>query len=109
MSAGPHLSRRLRLEGPARAPDGAGGFVEVWEHLGIIWAEVAPRTGRDDATISRLGLRITVRAAPQGAPSRPTPQQRFVDGTRIYRIEAVTETDPEGRYLTCYASEEAGA
>lgn len=109
MSARPHLSRRLRLEGPARVADGAGGFTEVWQVLGHIWAEVAARTGRDDATISRLGLRITVRAAPQGAPSRPTPQQRFVDGSRIYRIEAVTEADPEGRYLTCYASEEAGA
>ena len=109
MSAAPHLSRRLRLEGPARVPDGAGGFTESWTPLGFIWAEVAPRTGRGDATVSRQGLRITVRAAPQGAPSRPTAQQRFVDGTRIYRIEAVTEADPRGRYLTCFASEETAA
>ncbi len=109
MSGAPHLSRRLALQGPQRVPDGAGGFTETWVTLGHIWGEVAPRTGRDDATISELGLKITIRAAPQGAPSRPTAQQRFLDGTRIYRIEAVTEADPEGRYLTCFASEETGA
>lgn len=109
MSRAPQMTRRLILEGPERVPDGAGGFQEAWVPLGHIWAEVMPRTGRDDGEISRLGLRITVRAAPQGAPSRPTPQQRFRDGSRLYRIEAVTESDPTGRYLTCFASEETGA
>ena len=27
----------------------------------------------------------------------------------FFRIEAVTETDPSGRYLLCFASEETGA
>lgn len=56
-----------------------------------------------------MGFRITVRAAPQGAPSRPTPLQRFRDGARLFAIEAVTEADPEGRFLVCFAREEEGA
>jgi head-tail adaptor len=55
-----------------------------------------------------MGYRITVRAAPQGAPSRPKPSQRFRDGARIFSIDAVTESDPGGRFLVCFATEEEG-
>lgn len=105
----PELSRRLLLEGPVRVPDGAGGFAETWQPLGQVWGEVRPRTGRDSGDLARMGFRITVRAAPQGAPSRPTPLQRFRDGARLFAIEAVTEADPEGRFLVCFAREEEGA
>jgi hypothetical protein len=33
---------------------------------------------------------------------------RFRDGARLYRIEAVQESDPMGRFLTCFAVEEVG-
>jgi head-tail adaptor len=107
----PQLTRRLVLEAPDRVPDGAGGYEETWVSLGHVWADVAPRgAGQEvDAAASRLNHRITLRAAPQGAPSRPTASMRFRDGARIYRIDAVTEADTSGRYLLCFASEETGA
>lgn len=109
MSA-PNLNRKLTLEAPQQVPDGAGGFQETWMPLGIIWAAVEARTGRETAgnllTISTVSYRIIVRAAPQGAPSRPMPDQRFVDGSRVFRIQAVADRDPDGRFLTCFASEE---
>jgi head-tail adaptor len=107
----PALSRRLVLEAPERVADGAGGYVETWVARGAHWAEVVPRgAGREvDAAASRLNLRITVRAAPPGAPSRPSAAMRFRDGERLYRIEAVTEADGLGRYLVCFATEETGA
>lgn len=107
----PDFSRRLVLEAPERVADGAGGYTEIWAVRGWLWAEVAPRgVGREvDARASRLNFRITVRGAPPDAPSRPTPAMRFRDGVRLFRIEAVTEADPSGRYLVCFASEETGA
>jgi head-tail adaptor len=110
MSA-PVLNRRLTLEAPQRLPDGAGGFTETWVPLGRVWAEVLARgAGREvDAAASRLFLKITMRASPHGASSRPTPTMRFREGARLYRIEAVTEADATGRYLICFASEETGA
>jgi len=105
----PNLSRRLLLEAPLRVADGAGGYNEVWQPLGNVWGEVAPRTGRESGDVARMGYKITVRAAPQGAPSRPTPSQRFRDGSRLFFIDAVTEADPEGRFLICFATEEEGA
>jgi hypothetical protein len=53
--------------------------------------------------------RIIVRASAVGAPSRPKPEQRFRDGSRIYKIAAVTEADPRGHYLLCVATEETVA
>ena len=113
MKRAPVLNRKLVLEAPVRTPDGAGGFGRNWMVLGTLWAQVDGRTGRGITIgpheIGSVPVRITVRGAPAGAPSRPEPDQRFRDGTRSYAIQAVTEADPEGRYLICYAIEGVAA
>ncbi|MDX1779806.1 MAG: head-tail adaptor protein [Thalassovita sp.] len=105
----PRLTRPLLLEDPARVADGAGGFAESWTVLGQVWAELSLRSGRERGGFSTARFRIVVRAAPQGSTMRPRPDQRFRDGARLFRIEAVSERDPEGRFLTCYANEEVVA
>ena len=109
----PKLNRVLSLEERLRTPDGAGGFSETWQALGLIWAELKAGTGReagiDFATLSRVPYKITVRAAPYGAASRPKADQRFRDGTRVFSILAVTEAGTDGRYLICNAVEEEAA
>lgn len=104
------LTTRLDLQRLLSMPDGAGGAHETWSHVGTLWAEVRPRGGReglgDAGQVSVTGLRIVVRALPQGHSGRPRPEQRFVDGSRVYRINSVTEADPGGRYLLCLCDEE---
>lgn len=106
----PRLNRHLMLEHRERVPDGAGGFDDTWVSLGALWADVQARTGRDASgeavSLSTTGYRIIVRAAPFGAPSRPSPGQRFREGTRIFRIQAVAEADARARHLTCFCEEE---
>ncbi|MBL9049274.1 MAG: head-tail adaptor protein [Tabrizicola sp.] len=106
----PHLNRTLVLEGVVRTPDGAGGFSSVWTALGTVFAEVLPGSGSDvlgeERMLSAVPYRVTVRGTPVGAPSRPKPGQRFREGTRLFLIQAVTERDPDGRYLTCFSREE---
>jgi head-tail adaptor len=113
MSGRVHLNRKLVLETPTEAPDGAGGVLRGWEALGTVWAEVEARTGReregDGAQVSLTGYRITLRAAPVGSSQRPRPEQRFREGVRVFRITAVAERDPRGRFLTCFAEEEVVA
>ena len=105
-----HLNRALVLEGSVRAPDGAGGFTTTWTALGTLWAEVLPGSGSDtlgeERMLSAVPYRITVRAAPVGSNSRPVAGQRFREGTRLFLIQAVTERDQFGRYLTCFSREE---
>lgn len=105
----PNINRKLVLEAPQRVADGAGGYTETWQALGIIWGEVLPRGAGREVEASELKLKITVRAAPQGAPSRPSAMMRFRDVDRLYRIDAVTEAEAAGRYLVCFAQEEVGA
>lgn len=107
------LNRLLKLEHRQRVADGAGGYAEAWHELGELWAEVTVRTGRGAdyglLPTGRTAWRIVVRGAPFGTPSRPVAGQRFRDGARVYRIDAVAERDPEGRYLVCFATEEVAA
>ena len=109
----PHLNRKLVLEGPVRSPDGAGGFTQSWTALGTHWASVEARTGREraqgGATVSSMSFRVIVRSAPVGSPARPSPDQRFREGNRVFVIRAIAERDPGGRYLTCFTDEEVAA
>jgi len=109
----PRLNRLLALEEAQRTPDGAGGFTEVWTELGQLWGEITSRSGRErseaEVPLSTVGVRIVVRGAPVGAPSRPKPEQRFREGARLFVIQAVSEADPEAHYLTCFAVEEVAS
>ncbi|WP_170782621.1 phage head closure protein [Ruegeria lacuscaerulensis] len=109
----PRLNRKLVLEAPVRSADGAGGYTETWAALGTVWAEVTARSGSERSVagvpISRVGYRIVVRGAPQGSSMRPSPDQRFSEGSRRFVIRAVAERDPRGQYLTCFADEEVAA
>lgn len=105
----PRLTRRLTLEAPAAAPDGAGGLVEDWAPLGLHWAAlVATRGGERVSTAgreSRVSHRAFIRWAAEGRPERPTPAQRFREGGRVFDILAVTEADGERRRLVCWLEE----
>jgi SPP1 family predicted phage head-tail adaptor len=104
------LTSELVLERLIAVPDGAGGQHESWETLGTVWGAVTPRTGRESVgeagQVSVTGFRIVVRAVPVGHSARPLPEQRFRAGDRVFRINSVTEADPEARFLMCVCDEE---
>ena len=104
------LNRRLTLEHAVRVADGAGGYTEAWVPLGELWAFVKAGSGRErfgaGVTVSSVPYRIVVRGAPVGSDARPKPDQRFREGARVFRIVGVAEYDSDGRYLTCFVTEE---
>lgn len=108
-----NLSRRLVLETPQNVADGAGGYSVNWVALGTLWGELRAGAGREttatEVNLSAVSYRITVRGAPMGSDARPKPEQRLRDDTRLFTILAVTERDPQGQYLTCFAREEVPA
>ncbi|WP_288948190.1 head-tail adaptor protein [uncultured Paracoccus sp.] len=113
----PRMTVPLVVESSARLPDGMGGFRQSWQEVGRIWAEM--RSGAGGERVAALGTqsvvtwRITVRAAPAGDARRPRPGQRLRLGegaqARRFRIDAVAESDPGGRWLVCIAQEEIPA
>ncbi|AUH34160.1 head-tail adaptor protein [Paracoccus tegillarcae] len=108
--AEPRLNVPLVLESPVRQSDGMGGHRLAWQTVGKIWAEMRAGSGRERSgqagAQSVVRWRIVTRAAVSGDPRRPGPEQRLRLGERVFRIEAVAESDPDGRYLTCFAREE---
>ncbi|MGR3270433.1 head-tail adaptor protein [Thalassococcus profundi] len=109
----PDLRHALVLEAPETSPDGAGGWTTSWTEMGTVWAALLPRSGRESTgeagALATANYRIVVRGAQQGHGARPQPGQRFRLGVRLWAIQAVTEADAQGRYLTCYAQEEVAA
>ena len=109
----PRLDRRMVLEAPERVADGAGGFQLAWVVRGVLWVALKPGAGREAAGVevraAQVPYRITVRAAPVGSAARPRPEDRLRDGARLFTLLAVTEEDPRGQYLTCFAREEEPA
>jgi len=103
-------NRRFVLEAAQRLPDGAGGVTETWVALGAIWGALDPGTGREaereTLPVGAVRAKIVVRAVPPGRPSRPQPGQRLREGGRVFRILAVSDEDPAGRYLTCHTLQE---
>lgn len=106
----PRLTRLLTLERPARSPDGAGGFEVTWVAQGELWAQLVAGHARlaagEEVIAPQLGYRVTVRAAAVGTDLRPEAGWRFRENARLFAILAVTEADPEGRYLLCHCREE---
>ncbi len=107
------LNRPMALEEAQATDDGAGGHELAWVTLGTLWTELRPVSGRElrgeIVPESQMRFRIFLRAAPQGSPQRPRPDQRFREGTRIFRILTVSEADPLGAFLICHAHEEVPA
>ncbi|MFV0301770.1 MAG: head-tail adaptor protein [Paracoccus sp. (in: a-proteobacteria)] len=106
----PRLNVPLLLETPLRQGDGMGGNRVAWQAVGRLWAAMsavggAERSGQAGAQ-SVVSWRIVTRGAPEGDPRRPRPEQRLRLGERVFRIDAVAERDPDGRFLTCFAREE---
>lgn len=107
------LNRPMVLEEVATTPDGAGGYTSTWTELGTLWAELRAGSGTQQrgtiAPEGRMSFRIYLRAAPQGSPQRPRPDQRLREGARVFTILAVSEADPQGAFLLCHAREEVPA
>ena len=103
------LNRRLVLEDPVLQPDGAGGRSTVWTPLGMLWAEIRPKSGGElyagGAERARVGYRLVVRAAPVGSQQRPRAAQRLREGSRYFDILAVADFGTDGKYLEIHAQE----
>ena len=91
MTAPGDLNRRLTLQAPVEADDGAGGVTRSFADVTTLWAQVQPLAARADIAAGSLGaaLRhtIVVRACDD-----VTTRHQFTEGDRVYRVIAVRES-----------------
>jgi SPP1 family predicted phage head-tail adaptor len=83
------LNRRLVLQAPVEADDGAGGVTRSFTTVAAVWAQVVPQSARADVAADSRGAalryRITIRAR-----NDVTTQHQLLDGTTIYRVIAAS-------------------
>lgn len=109
----PVMNTELILEESQQVADGGGGYQVVWSPVGTLWAEVSSTSARERVVagrgIAELSHQIIVRGAPENSPRRPSVQQRFRSGNRVFQIFGIANYDSRGRYLTCWAKEAVAA
>jgi SPP1 family predicted phage head-tail adaptor len=98
------LRRRLLLEAPVEAPDGAGGSLRTFETVAAVWAQVEWLSGDErwqgGRPEQRVSHRITLRWRAGVDAGR-----RLRDGEQSFDIRAVGDPDGGRRRLVCLVEE----
>ena len=100
-----HLNRRLVLEAPVEAGDGAGGVARSYLAVTTLWAKVTPQTARADVSADSLGAALRFRVVIRNRHD-VTPRHRLREGVRLFRVIAARESD-DRRFLEIDAEERA--
>jgi SPP1 family predicted phage head-tail adaptor len=91
------LNRRLVLEEPLEAPDGAGGVARSFAPVMTLWANVEPVSARGAVVADAPGATVTHRIIVRRRAAITT-RHRFVEGTTVYRIVSLRD-DGTRRFL----------
>ncbi len=98
------MRHRVVLEAPLRVPDGAGGIIESWTEVAVLWARFIPRSGGEafsaDGISGTLTHDITLRPHPDLVP-----RNRITLLNKTYHILAVRPPAEPGGRVTCLCEE----
>ena len=88
------LKTRLVVQQPVDTPDDQGGAVRTWTTFATVWAQVTTLAARESVEADSNGVTQRYRILLRSNLSL-TPDHRFSDGARIYRISAIRNRDDE--------------
>ena len=102
--------RPVTLRGSTDTSDGAGGTVQAWSDIGVIWVREHRSRGLLSNSTGVGGFRsqkvFETRATGPGSPSRPKAGQRLADGARVYSVVHVDHGGPSANMLQVTVVEE---
>jgi SPP1 family predicted phage head-tail adaptor len=98
------MRRRLAIEIPVEAADGAGGIIRSFASVGTVWAQVSWRGGTERWLAGRpeqaAQIRITMRWR-----AGMTAGMQMRDGARVFEIISVGDPDGNRRRLELICNE----
>jgi SPP1 family predicted phage head-tail adaptor len=99
MNAG-ELKHRVEVQSKTDTLGDHGGPGETWATVGTRWAKIEPMRGtetqRSEQNVSDVTHKITLRYYPG-----LTPSFRLVEGSRVFHIESVINTDESDVMSVC--------
>ncbi len=94
------LKHRIKYQTKTNTEDSSGSFTESWTDAATVWAKIRPISGREytalQQTQSEMSHEVTIRWR-AGVDTAG----RFLFGTRVFDIEAVSNLDEGNVWLVC--------
>ena len=98
------LDHRLTIEQMAQTPDGAGGYALGWQTYLSVWGQIEPGGGREHLVAFALQSSVTYRVIIRRQIGVTT-AMRVKAGARVFKILAVEDQGPRGRFLELLCEE----
>jgi SPP1 family predicted phage head-tail adaptor len=98
------LDHRLTVEQMVQTPDGAGGYVLSWQTYLSVWGQIEPSGGRERLAAFALQSSVTHRVIIR-RQTGVTNAMRVKAGGRLFKIRAVEDLGPRGRFLELLCEE----
>ena len=99
---------KVKLQEPTSTTDAGGGRSQVWDTLGVIWANIVPKSGKEtyqhgqitDTTTHDVYIRYR---------SDVNAKHRICYGTRTFNIQSILNVEERDRFclLSCVEGEAA--
>jgi SPP1 family predicted phage head-tail adaptor len=103
------LNQRVRIQQPTTVKDTLGSPTQVWADVAVVWADIAPLSGREariaDRIASEVSHQITVRYQPLFADPRSVAQMRVLFKGRVFALHGALNEDEANVVVILLASE----
>ena len=103
------LNQRVRIQRPTTVKDTLGAPTQVWADVAVVWADIAPLSGREariaDRIASEVSHQITVRYQPLFADPRSVTQMRVLFKGRVFALHGALNEDEANVVVILLASE----
>lgn len=98
------MTTLLTLQQAGKAPDGMGGGKVTYTDITSLWGNVRPLSGTEYFAGQKLTNKVTHRIRIR-YDERVKAKHRFVDGNRIFEIEAAFDPDERKAEMLCICAE----
>lgn len=98
------LRHRVTLQHAVRTPDEGGGADLLWTDVAAVWASVEAGSGSVRDASDRIDTRTRTKIRTRFRTGI-VPGMRFVEGARVFNIQAVLDEDGNRRWLLCLCEE----
>lgn len=98
------LSKRVAIEQPLETADGAGGKTISWATFATVWAEILPRSGREEIFADQIRNRVSHKISIRYLVGL-NEKMRVSYNARLFNITALVNVNEANEIIEIYADE----
>ncbi len=98
------MRHRVTIQQVSESRDAHGGVVESWSTFAVVWANIAPISGREYLAVKQTQAEVTHRIRMRYLYGI-TPKMRILYGDRIFDINSISNLQERGHEMEIMATE----